>query len=174
MFGTDHRITAAASWVVTATMTGLPAWQVAAGAAVAAAFSTGPDVDNTRAWKRLDGVLPDELLGAGGPLGHRRLMHWWGLPAAVAVALYLAGGPWYAWAAVEGWASHLAGDFVFGMPGYGTPIGVPLGPWWWHVGVGLRSGGRVERTVVPLAAAAVCWWVAGTPGAALIEAATRR
>jgi hypothetical protein len=177
MMGTGHRLTAAAGWMATAAHLGLPGWQVAAGIPVAVAFSAGPtspDVDNTRVWKKLDKWIPDEVLGDGGPLGHRELLHWWGLPAIVAVVLQAVGGPWYAWAAVLGWASHLAGDLVFGQAGYGTPQGIPLGPWWWHLGLGLKCGGLTERALVPVAAAAVVWWAAGTPGGGMVVEALGR
>jgi hypothetical protein len=164
MMGTSHRVVAAGAWLVTATEVGLPTWQVAAGVVPAVAFSAGPtscDVDNTKTWKRLDRWLPDEWLGEGGPLQHRGFLHWWGLPVAVALVLYLTDGPWYAWAAVLGWGSHLAADGLCGKAGFGTGRGIPFGPWWWHVGAGFRCGGLVEKTLVPVGALAVAWWLAG-------------
>jgi hypothetical protein len=145
---------------------GLPAWQVAAGTVPAAAFSAGPtspDVDNTRLWKRLDRWVPDEWLGDGGPLGHRELMHFWGLPAALAWVMWTVGAPWFAWAAVVGWVSHIGGDLLVGQEGYGTQRGVPLGPWWWHVGVGLKCGGAGEWLVTALVSVGLAWVALGMP-----------
>jgi hypothetical protein len=138
------------------------------------AFSAGHtscDADNTRAWKKLTKWVPGRW--DNEMLDHRRLLHWWGLPAAVAVVLHVTGGPWYGWAAVCGWASHLGGDFVFGQAGFGTPKGIPLAPWWWHVGVGLKSGGRVERVVTPAVACTAVWWTTGWAGAAQVIALAR-
>src|SRR5689334_5875386 len=87
MKGSHHRCVAAATWPAVATPAGLPHWQAVGGILAAVAFSSGvtsPDIDNTPAWKRLDRWIPDELLGDGGPLGHRELTHWWGIPALLA------------------------------------------------------------------------------------------
>ncbi len=92
------------------------------------------------------------LLGHGGPLRHRGLSHWWGLPAAAALWLATAapGWSWVAAAALVGWASHLLGDFCFGQHDVRSARGpgIPLAPWWGHVGLGLDVGGAVERVVV--------------------------
>ena len=46
--------------------------------------------------------------------------------------------------------------------------GIPLAPWWWHIGLGLDSGGTLEAcarwTVLP---AAVVWLAAVAAGAPL-------
>lgn len=166
MLGPSHRVLAAVSWMTIATQLGAPTWQVVAGAAPAAVFSAGllsPDIDNTPMWKRLDRWVPDEWLGDGGPLGHRELTHWWGLPAIVAASLQTMPAPWWVWAAIVGWVSHIAGDLIFGKRGYGTPRGIPLAPWWWHVGVGLKCGGLGERTLVPVLGLAAVWLAVGAP-----------
>lgn len=140
-------------------------------AAVAAAVFSGgptsPDVDNQPGAKAADRRLPDEALGHGGPLGHRRLAHWWGLPTALGVAYALGSytvgyhPPALVWAALwgawVGWLSHLPGDAVFGQGNwrYGLPKGIPLMPWWRHVGLGVKCGGKAERVVGRILAVAV-------------------
>lgn len=157
--GNSHRVTAAASWVTASTVAGMPLWQAAAGVVPAVAFSAGitsPDIDNTRTFRRLV-----DWTNTHDVLGHRRLMHWWGLPAAVAGYAQSSGAPWVVWAAILGWASHVVADCLVGRRGYGTPEGVPLAPWWFHVGAGLKCGGIGERVLVVAAAvgaAAVVVW----------------
>lgn len=130
-------------------------WQIVASAAAAATFAGGllsPDVDQYKVWRRLDKWLPDEQLGHGGPLQHRGISHWWGLPALVALGLVIAQqitpSPfwWLAWAVVVGWTSHLAGDFIFGKasPYDHRGPGIPVAPWWNHVGIGLGASGPLE------------------------------
>lgn len=133
-------------------------------AAVFSGGATSPDADNQPWWQALDRWLPDEWLGAGGPLQHRGLMHWLGLPA---LFWWLVGshltGPAHAVAfgAMLGWCSHLAGDCLWGMRGFGHERGIPLLPWGWHVGLGLRADGILEKTFGLAAGAAACWWLAG-------------
>lgn len=124
-----------------------PWWVIAASAAIAAAAAPGPDVDQRRWWRTLDRWVPDEWLGWGGPLQHRGITHWWGIPAAGALAVMaFTPGLWVAWAILAGWASHLALDFIFGKASpFGRGAGIPLMPWWRYVGVGLDAGGRVEN-----------------------------
>jgi hypothetical protein len=87
-----------------------PVW-VAVGSACLASITAGgvlsPDVDQFKLWRALDRWLPDEWLGEGGPLQHRGISHFWGLPAAAAAYLYVVGGPWWAWMLLAGWVSHL-------------------------------------------------------------------
>lgn len=117
--------------------------------AVTAGGPTSPDVDQYAEWKWLDRVLPDELLGHGGPMQHRGVTHWWGLPALAGIGLCLVPfatpGIWVAWCALIGWMSHLAGDWMFGLAGPDRGPGIPFAPWWRHRGLGvLSSSGWTE------------------------------
>jgi hypothetical protein len=76
------------------------------------------------------------------------LSHWWGIPAAVAVWLYVSGGPWWAWMLLAGWVSHLAADWAFGKRAWGRGPGIPFLPWWAHHGLGGDAGGLLERFVL--------------------------
>jgi hypothetical protein len=109
-----------------------------------------PDIDQTRMWGFLDRILPDEWLGEQGPMRHRGVSHFWGIPVTFAVLTYLYAPPawsWAAYAAAAGWLSHLAGDWVYGAAGYGRGPGIPLAPWWHHRGLGCRSGGHGEHVI---------------------------
>jgi hypothetical protein len=170
MNGTAHRFFAVAVQVASGTSLNEPWWQVVAGIPFAVAFSAGPtspDLDDTRTWKKLDRWIPDEWLGDGGPMQHRGLLHWWGLPAVVGllISLFAAETPitWAAWAVVVGWASHIVADAVFGQRGYGTQRGVPLLPWWSHIGCGFKSNGYVQHLVILPVSAGIIWWALGTP-----------
>jgi hypothetical protein len=146
-------------------------WQAAAGLVPAVLASTGPDLDNTRTAKRLDGWLPDEALGGCGPLQHRGLAHWWGIPAAAWLVADRLPAGWWQWAilaAILGWASHLLGDLTFGKAGFGTGQGVPLLPWGWHVGLGFKVGSRFERAVAWGLTVAAGWLLVGSPGRSAI------
>jgi LexA-binding, inner membrane-associated putative hydrolase len=156
-------------------------WPQAAAAAflagITAAGPTSPDVDQYKAWRRLDRWIPDELLGAGGPLQHRGLSHWWGLPAAAALTITLLPGPmqWMGWCLVVGWVSHLFGDLAFGRadPWSGRGPGIPVWPWWGHMGVGLDTGGWLEGfTAAIVLPAALAWqsWDAVAPVVAALVA----
>ena len=123
--------------------------QTAAFVTVAIATSGGvlsPDVDNRSAWRATIGRT-------WSGFGHRRITHWWGIPAGAAAALTVldvAPVPAAAaWGAVIGWGSHIAGDFLFGRAAIGRGPGVPLLPTRWHVGAGLKADGATERFV--------CW-----------------
>jgi hypothetical protein len=168
--GTAHRFFAVAVQVAAGTGLHEPWWQVVAGVPFAVAFSAGPtspDLDDTRTWKKLDRWIPDEWLGEGGPMQHRGLLHWWGIPALVGLLIYLVamGTPitWAAWAVVVGWGSHIVADGVFGQCGFGTRRGVPLGPWWAHVGLGFKSNGFVQHVVILPVSAGIVWWALGMP-----------
>jgi hypothetical protein len=149
---------------------GFPPAQSGACAVLAAAVAPLPDVDARRWWRTTDRVTPDEALGHGGPMRHRGLTHWWGVPVALAMGLSQVGlvvdgmdVTWVGWALLAGWCSHLAGDLVFGKrcPQEGRGPGIPLAPWWAHRGVGLDTGGVSEvlaRWVVLVPALA---WLAG-------------
>jgi len=153
MNGTTHRLLGASSGVALGTVAGW-GWPqiVAAGwlATLTASGPTSPDLDQHRLWHLLDRLLPDEWLGRNGPLQHRGLAHWWGLPAS-AGALAWSSLPnryvWLAYALLAGWASHLVGDWFFGRPGQGRGPGIPFAPWWNHRGLGLAVGGILERVV---------------------------
>lgn len=128
---------------------GMPAVQAFAVGVLATATSAGrlsPDVDQRPGWRRTDKAVPDEALGAGGPMQHRGITHWWFWPALAwwslgQVPTGVVG--WIPQALVIGWASHLLGDFLFGKD-----RGIPLGPWFWHVGLGLDTDGALERWLV--------------------------
>jgi len=173
----SHVLLGAVTGIALGTHLGMPPAQTGACAALAALAAPIPDVDNRRWWQRTDRVVPDEALGHGGPMRHRGLLHWWGIPALAALPLAALGlhvngvdVSWAGWAFLVGIASHLVGDFAFGQacPRQGRGPGIPLAPWWWHIGVGLDTGGPTEAlarwTVLP---AAVVWLVAVTAGAPL-------
>jgi membrane-bound metal-dependent hydrolase YbcI (DUF457 family) len=125
----------------------------ASSAAVFAGGRTSPDIDQRKWWKDLDTLMPDEVLGHGGPLGHRQITHWWGFPAFAALSwwAFVPATPSLIWTVLFGawigWCSHLVGDAIFGKgnPRYGMGKGVPMLPWWGHVGLGLKCGGWAER-----------------------------
>nr|WP_088320311.1 metal-dependent hydrolase [Kineosporia sp. R_H_3] len=142
-------------------------------ATVTAAGRLSPDADQYRGWRLADRVTPDELLGRGRPMQHRGITHWWAWPAAASAVLVLGDVPergGWVWlllcSLVAGWWSHLLGDLVFGRAdGFsGRGPGVPVLPWWAHLGVGLRCGGLLERVtgvaLVPLGV----WVVAASAG----------
>lgn len=161
LFGATLALTAV-HWHPPVTGTVATAVYVAAATATAGGWLS-PDVDNQPAWKTIDRFLPDELLGNGGPMQHRGLAHWWGIAAALAVAVHLGQVPPaavpVALGAVTGWGSHILGDLVFGKanPRYGLKKGVPLLPWGWHIGLGLKADGWVEHLANALLLPAVGW-----------------
>ena len=174
MNGTAHRLFAVSVQIAVGAGLHEPVWQVVVGIPFAVAFAAGPtspDLDDTKSWKKMDRWLPDEWLGEGGPMQHRGLLHWWGIPALVGlfVYLYAMNTPitWAAWAVIAGWGSHVVSDCIFGKSGYGTQKGIPLLPWWAHIGFGFKSNGYVQHLViVPISASVVCgtvWWAMGMP-----------
>ena len=46
------------------------------------------NADQIAEWKTVDRWVPDEWLGHDGPLQHRGITHWWGIPAAAAVTCW--------------------------------------------------------------------------------------
>ncbi len=162
MDGSTHRLFAASTAVLTWTAAAAPGWQTLAATVIATASSAGwTSPDSDQSW--LSWV----------PGGHRGLTHWWGIPAAVAAATLTfvpPSGAWAIWALLLGWTSHLLGDFIFGE----RPPGIPLAPWWHHVGLHLDSGGWIERRVVapllPAATMAAIWWMHGAPGISYVTA----
>lgn len=167
MNGHTHRAFAAVTVLSLGHATTYPAAAVltaTTAALVTAGGALSPDADQYRLWKAADAVLPDEAIG--GPLGHRQLTHWWGLPA---VAAFLAWAPvsvaplWVqvlTVGALLGWCSHLAGDFLVGAGGYGRGRGIPLAPWGWHVGVGIPNESWLARVVGVLLVPAALWLAA--------------
>lgn len=138
MMGPSHRLLGALAGAVYATVEGQPPSVVAMTALVATATSNGitsPDADQSDGWRTLTGVLP------AWARRHRGLSHWWGLPAlAWLLVPYLDPQVhWAAHALIVGWASHLAGDAVFGK--------VPLAPWGIYAGLGLDTDGALESGV---------------------------
>ncbi len=170
MMATTHRLTGAAAGLALASATAAGTLHTVGTiviATITAAGVTSPDIDQRRGWHLADALLPDELAGHGGPLRHRGLAHWWGLPVAAAViTLHVVPGrwQWLALAALAGWTSHLFGDFVFGKASryQGRGPGIPLAPWWWHLGLGLDTGGRLEMLVRWLGLPAVLTWQVAT------------
>lgn len=141
---------------------------------LAGLVSWGPDLDQLWPWKRADKFLPDEALGNGGPMRHRGITHFWLWPLLAAAAAQrsdMGDVGWVVWALIWGWTSHLVGDFLFGE----EPQGIPLAPWWCHVGVRTvlpswlapNSGGIVERALfIPGLLLLTAWWLTGWPGLA--------
>jgi hypothetical protein len=166
MLATTHRLTGAATVLAFAVGAGLPTVQVLISTAVATVTSAGatsPDLDQQGSWRFVDHLLPDEYAGHGGPFRHRGLAHWWGLPAVAAWwGLPLVPEPWrwIAVAALLGWVSHLVGDFFFGQANrpQGRGPGIPMLPWWGHLGLGLDAGGRIEGLLRWLALPALLAW----------------
>jgi hypothetical protein len=118
-----HHLAGFATGAALATAAHQPVWVAVASACLASVTAGGvlsPDVDQFKVWRALDRWLPDEWLGEGGPLQHRGLSHWWGIPAGVAAWLYVSGGPWWAWMLLAGWVSHLVADWAFGQAGVGS------------------------------------------------------
>lgn len=180
MNGHGHRATALATYVLAAPFMPLhgPA-EITVGAVVAVATSSGkllsPDCDLGWAWSLADKLIPDEaILDDNGPMQHRGITHYWLWPVLVWL---VSLAPWTLVVAVQGhefrlagWlfasvavghGSHVIADFVVGAAGQGRSAGVPLMPWWAHVGLGFRCGGVVETflttAIVPAAAALALW-----------------
>jgi hypothetical protein len=151
--GPAHRLGGFVGGAALATALHQPLWVAVASAGIATVTAGGrpsPDVDQFKGWRLADKLTPDELLGKGGPMQHRGITHFWGIPLAAAVAVVVfVPGLWIAWAALAGWASHLLLDWVFGQRAWGRGPGIPLtGIWWGHHGLGLDAGGLVERFVL--------------------------
>lgn len=167
---TTHRLAGAWTGALYGWHTGLPMWACAATAGAATLTSAGvlsPDVDQFKAWRRVDRWTPDELFGWGGPMKHRGLTHWPGWPV---LAIHLLQGQPSSmlsvavWALVLGWASHLLLDFIWGRAFGDRGCGVPLLGWTGYVGLGLDAGGKSEWVfgVVLMAVPFVLAWQAAT------------
>lgn len=154
--GATHRLLGGCAGIAWASASDLGPAQTAVSVAVAVLTSAGlasPDVDLSALWRSADRWLPDEWLGSGGPMQHRGITHWWALPLALALFARYALPPsvwWLVGAAVVGWTSHLLGDLVFGRADVRSARGpgVPVMPWWGHVGLGLDVDGVLERVVL--------------------------
>jgi hypothetical protein len=164
-----HHLSGLAAGVTVAAHTGpgpLPAVLLVGAATVTAGGPLSPDADQRGLWRCLDRLLPDEWLGHGGPLRHRGLTHWWGIPSAAAAWLWLAGTGlpdplwWLAAGCVLGWATHLVGDLLVGAGSPWRDAGIPVAPWWWHVGAGFRCGGLVESMLRGVVLPVVAVWQA--------------
>ncbi|HEY6796210.1 MAG TPA: metal-dependent hydrolase [Kineosporiaceae bacterium] len=156
MKGTTHRLLGACGGAALGMAMGWGWPQIVASgwlATLTAGGPTSPDVDQRLLWTLADRLLPDEWLGNHGPLQHRGIAHWWGVPATVAVVSWSTVPPrfvWIAYALIAGWTSHLVGDWFFGRSGQGRGPGIPFAPWWNHRGLGLAVGGLLERVVAAL------------------------
>lgn len=144
MMRAGHHLAGAVAGLAVAGATGQSLPVAIASALVASAVAPLPDVDQRRWWAPLREYRP---------LQHRRLTHWWGLmlPLTALLPVVPASLRWLILAALAGWASHLAGDWVFGKRGPRSTgwrgAGIPLAPWWGYHGLGLDCGGVVERYV---------------------------
>jgi len=167
--GKGHYALGASAGLVYAQLAPVTWWQgilavpVAAGVSYAA---VSPDIDQSKLWRWLDKPVPDEALGNGGPMQHRGVSHWWGIFAALTWVWWTAT-PRDLWfgllfavlgAVMAGWWSHLAADAVVGRAGQGRRAGVPLLPWWAHIGLGFKCGGPVERALTYVVPVAVLAW----------------
>lgn len=144
--GPGHRAlgaTSAAGALVVAAPRGVVAGAlVVLAAVVTSGGALSPDVDQTRAWRR--------ITGGTGACAHRRVTHWWAWPAllfALSGRLDDAQLSALAFGVAVGWGSHLAGDAAFGRGSPWRPAGIPLLPSRGHVGLGLPVGGRLEHWV---------------------------
>ncbi len=163
--GATHRSSSVALLGLALTQ-GWPPLQTGAGVLIALAVAGGrlsPDLDQYRGWRLADKILPDEVLGHGGPM-RRGITHWWGIPLAVGIATFAVpqGLRWLVLSVLAGWVSHLVGDFIFGRAdafSHRGP-GIPLAPWWGHVGLGYDAGGTTERITRDAVLPAVVLWQA--------------
>jgi hypothetical protein len=165
MMGAGHRSGGVIAGLAFGMAAGLNPVQTLACAGIGSVFAAGrwfsPDVDQHPLWRIVDELIPDELLdrrripgwspGKGGPLQHRGCSHWWGWHV-MWTALIVAWWPPYWWAlqaVVVAWVSHLILDFCWGM-GHaesGRRGGIPIMPWWGHVGIEWDVGGAWEKFV---------------------------
>ena len=166
MNGPGHYALGASAGLVYVQAVPVTWWQALICVPVAAGVAYGalsPDIDQSRLWHLADRVLPDEWLGNSGPFRHRGVSHWFGVYAVLTYALWVASpdGWWLAGAVLAGWWSHLAADLLVGARGAGRGPGIPVLPWWGHVGLGAKCGGWTEAglaVVVPLAVVGWSLW----------------
>jgi len=85
-------------------------------AVVTSGGTLSPDVDQTRAWRR--------ITGGSGACAHRNVTHWWAWPVGLLVLsgrlddVHLSA---LALGASVGWGSHLLGDALFGRRAVRAP-----------------------------------------------------
>ncbi len=160
MNGPGSRLVAACAGAVYARVSGPDHWATAVvGAVVAAGAGHGwssPDMDQSRLFRVLQRLTPNDP----DPFGHHGTTHWFGWPVlawwgTVALPLLLQ---WPVRLLIVGWASHVAVDALFGK--------IPLLPWGgWRVGLGLKTGGWLERGLVWGPLPLLCGWlIIGAPG----------
>jgi hypothetical protein len=150
MDGRGHRRVGLATAIGLTIVAPLPPAAAAVSVFVAWATAGGgasPDLDLDPDWKRADRVLPDEILGGGGPLGHRRITHFVGWPVLAWLlwrhhpvtdptwAVGFFRGMWV------GWTTHVAMDWLFGAGG------VPWLLWTGRWGLELDQDGILARIV---------------------------
>lgn len=142
MTRTGHQLLGAACGLGLAAVAGLQPTEACAVAAVSAMVAPWPDVDQRKWWRPLV---------RWKAFRHRRLTHWWGLPAAALLLFFAVSGPlaWLLGAALTGWFSHLVGDWAYGKRGPAVTgwrgAGIPLAPWWGYHGLGWKCGGNGEK-----------------------------
>ena len=113
-------------------------WQIDGGALIASVFAhswLSPDVDR--------------YLFGGQRLGshHRRLPHFW---PVVVIAWFSVHQfvplvwQWVGLAVIAAWLSHICADAIFGK----VPIWIRLNGKWRKMGLGLKTGGDLEKKLV--------------------------
>lgn len=157
MMGPSHRVAGVVAWLGVCAAVGADGWPLLDGLFIAALTSHGafsPDMDQPYYWTAR--FIPG---------GHRAVTHWWVWPVLLAVvawwwrfSLLPAGQLWWIPGAVAAaWASHIAGDAIFGR----VPVW-PRARGWRYRGLRLRTGGGVERWVaVPLMVLVGVWLAYG-------------
>jgi membrane-bound metal-dependent hydrolase YbcI (DUF457 family) len=146
MMGNGHRVAGVAAWLVTApALLHVHGTELVIGAVIVGATAHGamsPDADQ-RGW--LAKIIPG---------GHRGVTHLWVWPVlALLLAPRLGVYAWQVQAVAVAHGSHILGDAVFGR----VPV-LPKSKGWWRVGLGLKTGGLIERAVVVPALVCVGVW----------------
>lgn len=163
MMGKQHRLFAAFGGAWLAAEAHQP-WQIVVMAALAASSTSdgwsSPDMDLTGPFRAVSALGPLKHL-----FGHRKITHWWAWPV-LAHWWWFPALPDVGWQGVSprglaqimliGWVSHLASDAVFGT--------LPLAPWGWNLGLGLKTGGIIETGPVRWATTVLLGWtIVGRP-----------
>ena len=145
MMGPNHRLAGVVAWIGLAPYLGIHAtaiiFQDALICGVMAHGILSPDMDQATYWT-------SKLI----PGGHRGITHWWpitfsvlAVPAAYLIGAHIGMSEWR-WLPLTiavSWASHIAGDFVFGR----IPILPRLKGGWHYFGLGLKTDGFTERKI---------------------------